>query len=240
MTRSARTAQGSVAVQATPQPLYQGRWRKPADQRLRGHGLASGALIGSPTLRIGALISARRRFCHASSAAFSLVELVLVVVIIGIVAAIAVPRMTRGGQQAQAKALTATLESVRRAIDYYYAEHNRFPGYNPDTLAPDGQWFVDQLTKWSNARGDVSDVPKSGSNLGPYLRTPFPTNPINGLDTVKVRATRSESVSRGTTGWIATLSDGSFHANNSEQDLIDIGITETVQIEDLSGIKAND
>jgi type II secretory pathway pseudopilin PulG len=47
----------------------------------------------------------------------SLVEPVVVVIIIGIIAAIAVARMTSAGKSAEAQALTATLADVRKTID---------------------------------------------------------------------------------------------------------------------------
>ena len=49
--------------------------------------------------------------------AFSLVELVIVLVIIGIVAAIAVPRITRGATRASAVALRSDLATLRNAIE---------------------------------------------------------------------------------------------------------------------------
>ena len=54
---------------------------------------------------------------------FSLVELVIVVVIIGIIAAIAVPRLTRGSEAAGEEALLADLAAFRTAIDLYSIDH---------------------------------------------------------------------------------------------------------------------
>ena len=55
----------------------------------------------------------RRRY------AFSLVELVVVVVILGIVSAIAIPRLSRGSEGASEAALIGDLAVMRRAIDMY-------------------------------------------------------------------------------------------------------------------------
>ena len=54
---------------------------------------------------------------------FSLLELVIVVVIIGVISAIAIPRMTRGASNAGATALRANLAVLRNAIEIYRAEH---------------------------------------------------------------------------------------------------------------------
>lgn len=155
--------------------------------------------------------------------AFSLVELVMVVAIIAIIAAIAMPRITQAGRRAQANALLATLENVRAAIDHYYAEHNRYPGYNPSTSAPSGAWFINQLTRFSDEQGNVADLTTSQYKYGPYLRKPFPTNPINGLSDVHVRASSSTPVAAGSTGWIASLDDGTFDVNSTVADLERLG-----------------
>jgi prepilin-type N-terminal cleavage/methylation domain-containing protein len=147
---------------------------------------------------------------HAQRA-FTLVELVMVVTIMGIVAAIAVPRMSNATQRAQAAALQASVESVRSAIDCYYAEHNSYPGYDPANGSPSGGYFVNQLTMYSNATGQVSATLTGPYFYGPYLRKPFPVNPTNKLSNVYVKATPSvPDPADGSVGWIAVLSHGYF------------------------------
>ena len=143
----------------------------------------------------------------------------MVVVIIGIVAAIAVPRISRAGQSAKEKAILGTVSNVSSAIDLYHAEHGRYPGYNTTTFAPDNNMFVAQLTKYSNKVGEVSDTPSAEFLYGPYLRAPFPTNPINGLNTVKVKKNSSALAVLGGSGWIAYLSDGTFKINATVAEL---------------------
>lgn len=155
---------------------------------------------------------------------FSLVELVIVVVIIAIIAAIAVPRISRGARGAQAAQIEATLEHVRKAIDLYFAEHSQYPGYDPDTGTPSGTDFVDQLTMFTDEAGETSATLTVTHRYGPYLRAPFATNPLNGLNTVTVIATPSGSVALGSSGWIAVLSNGDFGINADEADLEIIGL----------------
>ena len=54
---------------------------------------------------------------------FSLIELVMVMVIIGAISAIAIPRLTRGASRSGAVALKADLAMFRKAIELYRAEH---------------------------------------------------------------------------------------------------------------------
>ncbi len=145
--------------------------------------------------------------------AFSLVELVMVIAIIAILGAIAVPRLTKASQRAQANALQATLTNVRKAIDRYYAEHSKYPGIDPDTGTPDGDLFVEQLTLYTSASGASSSTRDTTHKFGPYLSKPFATNPVNGLNTVHARKTEAGAVPQGTTGWHTCVMTGSFGLN---------------------------
>lgn len=153
----------------------------------------------------------------------------MVVTIIGIIAAIAAPRMSNTSSQATSNAVQATITNVRTAIDCYYAEHNRYPGYDPTTFAASSTQFVNQLTEYSDKEGKTNATKTSVYKYGPYLRPPFTTNPINHLNTVHVKATKAAAnPPDGSVGWVAVLSDGDFGVSASDGQLDDIGITEPV------------
>lgn len=163
--------------------------------------------------------------------AFSLVEMVIVVTIIGIIAAIAVPRISGAAYRATANVLLANLSNVRKAVDTYYAEHYRYPGYNPDTGVVDGGKFVEQLMRYSNQQGDTSPSYSSTFRFGPYLREPFPKNPVNQLGTVFMKETPAapEPVD-GSVGWVAVLSHGYFGISATDAKLQLMGITDTKEL----------
>lgn len=174
----------------------------------------------------------RSRTGHAvvrRSSAFTLVELVMVVTIIGVIAAIAVPRMGNASTRATTNAVEATLSNVRTAIDCYYAEHNKYPGYNPSTLATSGTDFVDQLTKYSDKQGNTNATKTTTYKYGPYLRAPFPVNPTNNLRTVHVKATKATAdPANGSVGWVAVLATGDFGLSATDAALDQIGAVELV------------
>ena len=147
--------------------------------------------------------------------AFSLVELVMVIAIIAVLGAIAVPKLSKASQRAQANALQSNLTNIRKAIDQYYAEHARYPGYDPANGNPDGDFFVEQLTLYSMPDGATGTQRDQDYRFGPYLSKPFPTSPTNGLSTVFVQATAADSVPKKSTGWYTCLENGNFGLNST-------------------------
>src|SRR5690349_23176776 len=90
---------------------------------------------------------------------FSLIELVIVVVIIGIIAAIAIPRMSRGTAAAGDSALAGNLSVLRNAIELFATEHaGKFPG----TIGTDP--IDKQLTMYTDDAGKTSAT-KTGAYI---------------------------------------------------------------------------
>ena len=132
---------------------------------------------------------------------FSLLELVIVVVILGIIAAIAIPRMSQGSQGANDSSLVQNLSILRGAIDLYAAEH-------------DGTWpteanIVNQLTKYSSKDGASVSATRTPTCLyGPYLRA-VPPLPLGD----KKGATDIANNNSAHTGWRYDETTGSITAN---------------------------
>ncbi|MGP3777661.1 type IV pilin protein [Halanaerobium saccharolyticum] len=62
-----------------------------------------------------------------NDAAFTLIELLVVIAVLGILAGIAVPRITGVQDQARREALNATAISVRNAMEMAYASSGQYP-----------------------------------------------------------------------------------------------------------------
>lgn len=170
------------------------------------------------------------KLCHA----FSLVELVIVVMIIGIVSAIAVPRISQASNRAASAALESNLSTVRKVIDVYYAEHQRYPGYDVNTFGPSQTAFIAQLVQYSDAIGNTNQTSSSTFKYGPYIRKPFPKNPFNNLKAVYVKANPGNSNPSGDDyGWVAVLSTGDFGVIATDRQLDDIGILDPNRKKDL-------
>ncbi len=153
--------------------------------------------------------------------AFTLVELVIVVVIIGILASIAVPRISSGAAASNESALKADLTTLRNSIDRYAAEHNgAFPGAAGDGIggtANSAPAFVNQLTKFSNAQGQVSLTQGPAYPFGPYLRRvpPLPVGDNRDNSDVAIDAANSPPVvTTGSEGWVYNPVKGEIIANS--------------------------
>ncbi len=135
---------------------------------------------------------------------FSLIELVVVVVIIGILAAIAIPRLSRGTAGAGDSALSGDLSVLRTALDNYAAEHaGTFP-----TAAN----FATAMTQYTDASGTISATPTATCIYGPYLRTlpPLPVGARKGGSTVA-------AADAAGVGWLYTAGTGTITANTTTE-----------------------
>ena len=153
---------------------------------------------------------------------FSLVELVIVIVILGIIAAVAIPRITSGSRNAGESALRANVQTLRNAIDWYYAEHgNTFPAAKGDgdgNNADSEGAFVSQLTKYSKADGTISATPDAAFPFGPYIRGNLPKLTVGtniGKNTVEMKNQAADLAVNvaGGTGWIYNVATGQIMPN---------------------------
>lgn len=157
-------------------------------------------------------------------AAFTLVELVVVVLILGIIATVAVPRVIRSASNAQESALKQDLSAARSGIELYASDHNGvFPGAAADGLgnaAGSEEAFKNQLTYFTDVTGQVSQAKDSSYPLGPYLRRPFPSAPVGpnaGEVTVKMESAGTLlSGADESTAWRFDYSTGEFILNSND------------------------
>ena len=121
--------------------------------------------------------------------AFTIAELVIVVCIIGILAAIVIPLFQNQSSMARGAAAKDNLRVLRSAIELYAAQHKGVaPGYENNIAggALDQEYFRQQTT------------------VTEHYMPSFPANPFNNLRTIRMIADGAAfpTTATGAYGWI--------------------------------------
>ncbi|MEJ2740487.1 MAG: prepilin-type N-terminal cleavage/methylation domain-containing protein [Dehalococcoidia bacterium] len=153
---------------------------------------------------------------------FTLVEILIVVVILGILAAVVLPLASGGVISAQESSLGVDLQLLKRFILIYKVHHLEIaPGYpNGNTgAAPTEPAFVDQATLASNSSGRTAAVGTDGYERGPYMER-IPANPLNKLRTVQMLGNGEDFPADGDNshGWVYKASTGEIRADSPGTD----------------------
>jgi len=160
---------------------------------------------------------------------FTLVELLIVVIILGVLAAVAIPQFTDTTGDAREATLDTNLNQLRNAIELYYHQHNnKYPGQthyldgsaDPVEAAAESS-LVRQLTLYSAVTGETSSTRDATYKYGPYIKGAIPNNPFNDLNDVDCDVSETDIsaiVSDGTTGWRFYVKTGRLMANDGAHD----------------------
>jgi len=143
---------------------------------------------------------------------FTLVEILIVVIILGILAAIVIPQFTEASNDARESALASDLQTLRSQIELYKIQHlELYPGDDDGDGAEDAAGdFVSDLI----GRTDQDGTANASGAYGPYLQN-FPGNPFkDGDNTVKVE---SDYTGRGSgdQGWHFNTTTGRISPNDT-------------------------
>jgi len=156
-----------------------------------------------------------------SAQGFTLVEILIVVIILGILAAIVIPQFTNASEDARKSSLTSQLQTIRSQVELYKLQHrDTFP---TDTGAADGIWEWERMTAKTDEDGAAytGAVGQTGP-FGPYLQA-APVNNLNGKAPM-APAVDDDAARLGaypTAGWIFSEATGKIWATGKTGKMYD-------------------
>lgn len=113
--------------------------------------------------------------------AFTLIEILIVVCILGILAAIVMPHYTNATTKAKEATAKELLQTLREQIELFAIQHNDFPpGYvNGSEYSTPGVLMIMQFRYYTNIQSQWFTSKSANYCYGPYIKG-FPINPFNG------------------------------------------------------------
>ena len=144
---------------------------------------------------------------------FTLVEILIVVVILGILAAIVIPQFSNASQEANLNRLQSDLQTVRSQIQLYKIRHI---GQLP-TDANFEAWMTGYTNPNNTYIGNDAAAAATPGALGPYLQQ-VPFNPWGG------RGINAVAPADGSAqGWTYVQATGAFNAVQGTAIVADVG-----------------
>ena len=120
---------------------------------------------------------------------FTLIEILIVVIILGILAAIVIPQFSSASNDARLSSLQSTVQTLRSQVALYRLQHNdHLPGAGTGNSFTSGQFWTD-LTTQSDATGAAYVAGAATGPFGPYMQD-VPKNALNS-STLVINTTTS-------------------------------------------------
>ena len=150
---------------------------------------------------------ASSRSRSARGGGFTLVEILIVVIILGILAALVIPQFAHASDDAKKANMRNQLQTVKGTIGLYRVEHRDVP---PQLISVG--WDV--VTNKTKTDGTIDPA----GDRGPYLPSP-PINPLTQSSAIVALGSGAAT----TNGWFYDESTGELHGANETGALSDTG-----------------
>ena len=117
---------------------------------------------------------------------FTLIEMLVIVILLGILAAVTMPMFANASDSARASMLADNLRAWRMQITVFWAEHRDIaPGYTAGGSDPTEALFLNHMILSSKETLETASPGTSGFDFGPYMQM-IPVNPVNRKSTVQI------------------------------------------------------
>lgn len=135
---------------------------------------------------------------------FTLIELVVVILILGILAGVGAPKLFSTSGLATENGVRQTLSIIRDGIELYSADNaGQFPA----------------------CTGDGTGAGNFHEFMAKYVRGKFPTSPVGSEDNLVKPSAADPVVADGTTGWMYNPTTGEFICNSTDVTPSDSAVT---------------
>lgn len=110
---------------------------------------------------------------RSKKSGFTLVEILIVVIILGILAAVVIPQFSDASDDTRAASTMTDLKTIRAQVQLYKAQHSEVWPVD----------FANQMTNFTDVAGNTNATQTAVFRFGPYMLR-VPSNPYTGFDTV--------------------------------------------------------
>ncbi|MCG8586318.1 MAG: type II secretion system GspH family protein [Pirellulales bacterium] len=142
--------------------------------------------------------------------AFTLIEILIVVVIMAVLAATIIPQFSSSADDAKQSSVDFTLHTLRSQVELYKLHHNAYPGITAGSLP--------QLLNYTDKAGNTNATADPSYPYSPYIVGDLPANPFTGKNTVVAPATNpptAADIDATDGGWLYDASTGEVWAGHA-------------------------